>query len=98
MGKLVVDLQTGYTGQTVVLRVQGREMFRAAVHTDLMEGFARSVELEVPNGRFVLEVEVADTGLRFPVTLDLRGGHYLGISLTDRGLEPILQETPFGYL
>jgi hypothetical protein len=100
MVEIPVDLQDGFKDDTVVISVEGRELLRdEAVNTRFQIGRAKSVTLQVPEGRTELIVEVPSRNLRGTATVDTTKPVFVGISLTTQGkLEIRVQEQPFGYL
>jgi hypothetical protein len=100
MVEIPVDLQDGFKDDTVVISVGGRELIRdEAVSTRFQIGRAKSVALQVPEGRTMLTVEVPTRNLRATATIDTTKPQFVGISLTTQGrLEVRVQDQPFGYL
>jgi hypothetical protein len=100
MVEIPVDLQDGFKDDTVVISVEGRELLRdEAVSTRFQIGRAKSVKLQVPEGRSELTVEVPTRNLRGTATVDTTKPVFVGISLTTQGkLQIRVQEQPFGYL
>src|SRR5262245_66386233 len=57
MARLVVHLQDGFAGDTVVVRVNNREVFhKAGVRTKLPLGYADVFETQVPDGSATVEI------------------------------------------
>ena len=100
MVEIPVDLQDGFKDDTVVISVEGRELLRdEAVSTRFQIGRAKSVKLQVPEGRSELTVEVPTRNLHGTATVDTTKPVFVGISLTTQGkLQIRVQEQPFGYL
>ncbi len=99
---LHVALQEGFAGDTVVLRLDGRELFRKVnVTTRLQTGYADSVEMDASAQAGWLEVEVPSKGLTLAFELRLHVGRptYVGVSIQPDGrLSRRITEEPFGYL
>lgn len=99
MPTLNIALQEGFSGQPVVVRVDGVERFRAEdVRTRMQIGLAHAVAVEVDSGRHAVEVVAGDiaTGLEVEVSAQA----HVGVSLArsqDR-LETRVSERPFGYV
>jgi hypothetical protein len=100
MVEIPIDLQDGFKDDTVVISVEGRELLRdEAVSTRFQIGRAKSVKLQVPEGRTELTVEVPTRNLRGTATVDTTKPVFVGISLTTQGkLQIRVQDQPFGYL
>ena len=100
MVEIPVDLQDGFKDDTVVISVEGRELLRdEAVSTRFQIGRAKSVKLQVPEGRTELTVEVPTRNLRATATVDTTKPVFVGVSLTTQvKLQIRVQEQPFGYL
>jgi hypothetical protein len=95
MPAVTVDLQEGFTGDEVIVRVNGREVKRCpAVRTKRTLGLAESVGLDVPDGPVTLEVAVPAKGVTG--TVDLRHSQ-VGVSVSDSGLHFIQSDQEFGY-
>jgi hypothetical protein len=84
MASLVIDLQDGFSDDTVVIRVDGRETFhKQSVSTDYSLGRADSVEIQVSEGRVKVEVAVPSRRLSDAILLDVSTTVYLGVSIPD---------------
>lgn len=82
MSKLVIDLQDGFSNDTVAIQVNGQEIFRKdAVITDYSIGRADSVESQVQPGKSRVEVTLPARGLAGTVDVDVHDTVYLGVSL-----------------
>jgi hypothetical protein len=95
MRTLTLDLQDGFSGDEVIIRVNGREIERRSdVRTKRMLGLAESVEIALPDGPVTLELEVP--GRRISGHTDVRHAK-VGASLAGNGMQFIQSEEPFGY-
>jgi hypothetical protein len=98
MPLLHVALQEGFTGEPVVISVNGREIFhKTAVTTRTQIGLADSVEQTVPAGDAIIEVSAGGARARIPapLTTDL----YVGVSLTpDKQIVHRSSTQAFGYV
>jgi hypothetical protein len=96
---LNIALQEGFSGQQVVVRVDGEERFRADdVRTRMQIGLAQEVPVQVDPGRHAVEV-VAGT-VTASLEVDVPGQAHVGVSLArsqDR-LETRVSDQPFGYV
>jgi hypothetical protein len=100
MTEITVDLQDGFMDDTVAVSCGGREVVREqGVTTRFQIGMAKSLQVAVPEGAEVLEVEVPTKGERATVPIDPSKPVYVGVSLTTEGqLDVTVQERPFGYM
>lgn len=99
MYTLRVDLQEGFTGQVVVVRVAGRERYRAATKTRLQTGLAALVELSVPAGPLEIEIELVGSPDVRRVPLEIERDTYVCVSLDSRSsLTQTIVYDPPGYL
>jgi S-adenosylmethionine hydrolase len=96
---LVIDLQEGFKEDTVVIRVNGREIFnKEDVSTDYSLGRADSVETQVLRGSSVrLEVAVPSQQLSESLALEVSKDVYLGVSVRDGKIDHQLSDEPFKY-
>ncbi len=86
MYPLRVDLQDGFENDAVILRVNGKEIYRkSGVRTKLQIALADSFEIQLPNDVAHVEVRVENRGQS--ATFDLRPSEhpYLAVSLTPKG-------------
>lgn len=95
--RVTVDLQEGFLDDTVVLRVDGREILREKVRTKMQTGLGRHVEVDVAPGSHALEVELPDRNEAARLDLVVRAPHYVGVSLAGGKLAVVEQGTPFMY-
>jgi hypothetical protein len=98
---LHVALQEGFEDDTVVIRVNGEEVFhKPNVKTRLQIGYADSIEVNVQEGPVNVEVALPLRDLTESVVLQVSAPVYLGVSVTRDGrimyTEP--RSEPFGYL
>ena len=95
---LHVDLQEGFAGDRVVVRVGGRTVFDDAATTSLMRGKAASFAVPVAQPVVMVVVALPDRGTRGETEVDVRATPYLGVGL--RGSEIIFRptETPIPYM
>ena len=100
MALLHVDLQEGFTGDSVVVRVNGKEMFqKLGVRTRVQTGYADSFETNVADGSAEVEVVLPLRNLSESIHLEASEPVYLGVSLTREGrISYQVSHEPFGYL
>ena len=94
MATICIDLQDGFSGDDVIVRVNGREVSRlSGVRTKRTLGLARSVEVDAPDGPVTLEIEVPGKARG---TAEVREPN-VGVSLQGSDVRFIANEKPFGY-
>jgi len=100
MAAITVDLQDGFMDDTVAVSAGGTEVMREeGVTTRFQIGMAKSMQIELPEGRATLTVEVPTKNQRATVPIDTSRPVFVGISLTTEGaLDVRVQEQPFGYM
>lgn len=97
--QLTVDLQEGFDGEEVVLRVSGREVFRRSdVHTRMQIGRAASFTIDTDGSRQELELSIPNRGLAQKTSVDPRRHPYLGFSIKEGRIHVKESVRPFGYL
>ena len=98
MSKLRVDLQDGFTGDAVEVRVNGLDaLHEVAVTTKRMLGLATSSEIEVPEGTVSIEIKVPTKRISKTITLRPSESPYLGFSIRNGEIKYIASKRPFGY-
>lgn len=97
MPAITLDLQEGFAGETVEVRLDGREVWRGEVRTDWSIGLAERVELDVPASGGTVRVVVPSR--RASIDLILQPGEtpVLGVSLIGGGLVSRRSDAPFRY-
>lgn len=99
MATLYIHLQEGFTGEEVIIRVDGEERLHfGEVRTRRIVGRARRDALEVADGQHVFEICVPARGIEKRLEAAVRGELHVGIGL-GTGDEPRVRvsETSFGY-
>ena len=98
MSKLCVDFQEGFAHDEVHVRVNGQEQLKkTGVTTNRLLGIASSEEIEVPNGRITVDIQIPTKNLSKTIPLEISGSDYLGVSIENGKIEHIASRTPFGY-
>jgi hypothetical protein len=98
MAKLGIDLQDGFEGDDVVVKINGQEVMRRGdVSTKRILGLAGSHRAEVGNGPVTIEVSVPSRRIEHRLEVDASNDVYVGLSLVNGRLEPIIRKKPFGY-
>ncbi len=99
MPTLKVDLQDGFAGKTVILRLNGKEVYRAEPRTRTQIGLADSRSFELPAQKVTLDCDVPDAGVSKELVLDLNKNSFVGVSLENGGAVSFkVSNEPFGYL
>jgi hypothetical protein len=95
---LQLDFQAGFSGDTVVVGANGRELLRReGVSTDYSIGRADSARVEVPGGWVKLKISLPARGLSAAVAVDATATPHLAISVAGDRIEPRMSPTPFEY-
>lgn len=98
MATLTIDFQDGFSGDTVVVRIDGREIFNSAdVNTDYSIGRADSVALEVTKGTVDVDISVPSRQSSGHLTIDVSRTPYLGVSIVDDSIEFRPSDEMFSY-
>ena len=98
MVTLAIDLQDGFSDDTVVIRVDGQEIFhKEGVNTDYSLGRADSVEIQVPEGSVNVEVTVPSRHLSDTIVLEVSTTVYLGVSILDDRIDYRISDEMFLY-
>jgi hypothetical protein len=95
---LKVDLQDGFSGDLVIIKIGEMKVFRREdVTTKLMLGYAGSLTLEVPEGQVNIDVSVPTRKLSNAISIDTSKPTYLGLSIENGEIRCSLSEEPFAY-
>ncbi len=97
MPAITLDLQEGFAGETVEVRLDGREVWRGGVRTDWSIGLARRVPVEVPAGGGTVSVTVPSQPASIDLVLKPGEAPVLGVSLIGGGLVARRSDEPFRY-
>ena len=98
MPELQLDFQAGFSGDTVVVSINGRELLRReGISTDYSIGRADSASVEVPEGWVKLKIAVPGRGVSAAVVVDASATPHLGVSVGAGHLEHRTSATPFEY-
>jgi hypothetical protein len=98
MASLSIDFQEGFTGEAVIVEVNGKEVFRQEeVKTKRMLGLATSFEAQLPERG--LHVKVILPNRNASKSIELRGkeSYYLGVSVNEGKIEFTIFDKPMGY-
>ena len=96
---LHIALQEGFFDDTVVVRVNGDEVYRAGeVKTDFRIGLADSWEAPQPEGPISIEVELPEKQIPGSVDVQFVGSAWVGVSIEDGLVRFRISDRPFGYV
>ena len=99
MATIHVDLQEGFAHENVIVRADGREVFRREdVRTRMQIGRAAAFEFETGDRPFTLEVEFPARSLRRSRSLDPSRESYVGVSLEGGEIVIEARSEPYGYV
>ena len=98
MARLTIHLQDGFANDSVVVRVNGNEVYRRdGVTTKLLLGRAEVFPTEVPEGSAEVEVEVPTRGVQSSFRIEVTPKTHLGLVLTAHGIEHFVSPKAFAY-
>ncbi len=96
--QLHIDLQEGFTDDTVIVNVDQTEVFnKHNVQTKLLLGYADTFEVQVPAGLVKVEIVVPTQKLSKTIELPISKSTYLALSLQGNQIDYMVSDTPFGY-
>ena len=96
--QLHIDLQEGFTDDTVIVNVDQTEVFnKHNVQTKLLLGYANTFEVQVPAGLVKVEIVVPTQKLSKTIELPISKSTYLALSLQGNQIDHMVSDTPFGY-
>lgn len=95
---LHIDIREGWSGEQLVVRVNGETGFAGAVTTRPQIGLATQAEARVPTGRTVVEASVEAASLGATWEGDIDGEYWIGISRRGDTIEIVGQDHLFGYV
>lgn len=101
MALLCIDLQDGFMGDTVVILINGKDVFRRAdVKTKPQIGWTYiSEKINVQEGQVNVEITLPLRNLSESIVLQVSTPAYLGISVTEANrISFRISHEPFGYL
>lgn len=93
-----IALQDGFEGDSVVVKVNGKEVFKQdGVKTKRQIGKAASFTVEVEDGPVKVEVSLPLKNLAETIALQVSNETYLGVSITENKIEHRVSAEPFRY-
>jgi hypothetical protein len=98
MALLTIDLQDGFVGETVAIRIDGRELASVErVQTRPQLGLAHRIERELPPGRHQLDIELPGRALRHTLDVETDAPVFVGVSVAAGALVCKVQEREYWY-
>ncbi len=98
MKALRIALQDGFEGDQVVVKVNGKEVFKQEnVKTKRQIGKAASFEVEVEEGTANVEVSLPLKNLSETIAFKVSGEAYLGVSIAEGKIGHKVSSEPFRY-
>jgi hypothetical protein len=94
-----IALHDGFAGETVVVKVDGREVYRrGGVKTDLRISRADAFDVETTTPFAEVEIAIEPGGPRAAIRLDLGATSYLAVDLKGGTLRLTPSREPFHYM
>ncbi len=98
MKTLGIDLQDGFVGDEVIITINGKEKFRSeAITTKLLLGFAETLKYQLRQGNTTITLNLPKKRLEKTIQLNLSEDTYVGISITQAGIEYSTSDQSFTY-
>ena len=98
MVSLFIDFQDGFSDDTVVVEVNGQEIFnKKNVNTDYSLGLADSVDRKVPKGTVDIKVSVPSRNISDTFSLEVTNNVYMGVSFVDDRIDHHISDEMFQY-
>ena len=98
MTAIRIALQDGFEGDTVVVKVNGKQVFKQEnIKTKRQIGKAASFEVEVEGGPVNVEVLLPLKNLSETIAVKVSGEAYLGVSVVEDKIEHRVSSEPFRY-
>jgi hypothetical protein len=99
MAVINVALEEGFEGDTVIVEVNGRQVFEQdGVSTRTQIGLAELFEVAVDERDTVVEVRVSTRGATGSITHPVVDGLHVGVSVQQGDIVFRTSEGPFGYV
>jgi hypothetical protein len=99
MAVVSLALEEGFEGDTVIVKVNGRQVFeRNGVSTRTQIGLAESFDVPVDEHDAVVEVQVPTRGASGSITHPVGDRLHVGVSVQQGDIVFRTSEGPFGYV
>jgi len=87
MGKIVVDLQEGFSKDTVEIAVNGKLIYgEKSISTDHSNGLADSIQSETEDDTIWLEVSLPQKQMKNKILINVNAIPYVGVKLTETSI------------
>ena len=87
MGKIVIDLQEGFSNDAVEITVNGKLTYsEKSISTDLSTGLADSILSETEDDTIWLEVSLPQKKIQNKILLNVNAIPYIGVKLTNSSI------------
>ena len=98
MAALRIALQDGFEGDAIVIKVNGKEVFKQEnIKTKRQIGKAASFEVEVAEGSVNVEVSLPLRNLSETIAVKVFAETHLGVSIVENQIEHKVSAEPFRY-
>jgi len=98
MTAIRIALQDGFEGDTVVVKVNGKEVFKQEnIKTKRQIGKAASFEVQIEGGSANVEVSLPLKNLSETIAVKISGEAYLGVSVVEDKIQHRVSSEPFRY-
>jgi hypothetical protein len=99
MPLLHIAFQEGFEGDTVLVRIDGKEIFRKDdVKTRPQIGYATSFEINSHEGPVTIDIHLPGKSISERVPLQLVGATFVGVSIRQGKITCRISNEPFRYL
>lgn len=99
MPLLHIAFQEGFDGDTIIVRIDGKEMFRNDnVTTRRQIGYASSFETNSHTGPVTIDILLPNKSLWETVQFQVTAATFVGISIDQGKITYRLSDQPFGYV
>jgi hypothetical protein len=99
MPLLHIAFREGFDGDTVVVRIDGKEMFRKDnMNTRSQIGYAGSFETNSHEGPVTIDILLPSKNLSETVQLPITAATYVGVSIEKGKITYRISDQPFGYV
>jgi len=96
---LHIALQDGFADDTVVVGINGEEVFRKDdVATDPRISVADSYEMPMQDGPIKIEVDLPKKDIQGFLTIQFTGSAYVAVSIEEGSIRYKVSDRPYGYV
>lgn len=95
---LSIDLQEGFVDDTVIVRINNKEIFQKEhLTTNKLLGISASFKTEVVRGMSNIEIKILNRRIEKIISIDVSAPIFLGISVQKDKVDYVISAEPFGY-